>query len=381
MSKPTSAELTTLSIAEAGSLMTRGELTSTALTEAFLARIEAVDHKIASFVTLTADRARIAAKQADMELSQGLNRGPLHGIPIALKDIYETEGVLTTGHSHLRADYVPSIDAETVRRLKAGGAVILGKLATHEFANGAMTPDQPFPAARNPWNTDYQPGGSSSGSGAAVAAALCMGAMGSDTGGSIRNPAGFCGTAGIKPTYGLVSRCGIFPLSFSFDTAGPLAWTVEDNALMLDVLAGYDPNDQASAKAPKVDYGASTQRSIKGMRIALARSWYEGRPDARHGQGHRRGGARAARPGRDRRGRRLPRHPGLSHLRPRHHHRRGARHPSPGGDRDAGEVRLHDAPALPARRLPDRRAVSLGGALPAQAAASTRAPPCAATTW
>jgi aspartyl-tRNA(Asn)/glutamyl-tRNA(Gln) amidotransferase subunit A len=167
MSKPTTAELTTLSIAEAGSLMARGELTATALTEAFLARIEAVDHKIASFVTLTADRARLAAKQADMEMSRGLNRGPLHGIPIGLKDIYETEGVLTTGHSHLRADYVPSVDAETVRRLKAGGAVILGKLATHEFANGAMTPDQPFPPARNPWNTDYQPGGSSSGSGAA----------------------------------------------------------------------------------------------------------------------------------------------------------------------------------------------------------------------
>src|ERR1043165_3095095 len=202
MSKPAPAELTTLSIAQAGHLLTRGEITSTALTEAFLARIEAVDHKIASYIT-------------------------------------ETEGVLTTGHSHLRADYVPAVDAETVRRLKAGGAVILGKLATHEFANGAMTPDQPFPAARNPWNTDYQPGGSSSGSGAAVAAALCMGAMGSDTGGSIRNPAGFCGTAGIKPTYGLVSRCGIFPLSFSLDTAGPLAWTVEDNALMLDVLAGH----------------------------------------------------------------------------------------------------------------------------------------------
>ena len=247
MSKRTAAELTTLSIAEAGSLLARGELTSTALTDAFLARIDAVDHKIASFVTLTADRARNAARQADMELSQGLRRGPLHGIPVGLKDIYETEGVLTTGHSHLRADYVPAVDAETVRRLKAGGAVILGKLATHEFANGAMTPDQPFPAARNPWNTDYQPGGSSSGSGAAVAAALCMGAMGSDTGGSIRNPAGFCGTAGIKPTYGLVSRCGIFPLSFSLDTAGPLTWTVEDSALMLDVLAGYDPNDQASA--------------------------------------------------------------------------------------------------------------------------------------
>ena len=279
MSKPTptttGAELTTLGIAEAGRLMAHGETTATDLTEAFLARIEAVDPKITSFVTLTADAARRAARQADPERSRGYVRGPLHGIPIGLKDIYETEGVLTTGHSHLLADHVPSVDAETVRRLKAGGAVILGKLATHEFANGAMTPDQPFPPARNPWNTDYQPGGSSSGSGAAVAAALCMGAMGSDTGGSIRNPAGFCGTAGIKPTYGLVSRCGIYPLSFSFDTAGPLAWTVEDNALMLDVLAGYDPNDQASAKAPKVDYGASVHRPIKGMRIAFARSWHE----------------------------------------------------------------------------------------------------------
>src|SRR5215813_3154951 len=283
-----SSELATLTIAQAGGLLARGEITATALTEAFLARIEALDPKIASYITVTADRARNAAKQADLELSQGMRRGPLHGIPIALKDIYETEGVPTTGHSHLRKDYVPAVDAETVRRLKAGGAIILGKLATHEFANGAMTPDQPFPAARNPWNTAYQPGGSSSGSGAAVAAALCMGAMGSDTGGSIRNPAGFCGTAGIKPTYGLVSRCGIFPLSFSMDTAGPLTWTMEDCALMLDVLAGHDPNDQASAKTAKVDYGASAHRPIKGLRIALARGWYEAKdasvtPDLKKG--------------------------------------------------------------------------------------------------
>ncbi|MBM3647531.1 MAG: amidase [Alphaproteobacteria bacterium] len=278
-------ELTMLGIAQAGHLMARGELTASALTEAFLARIAAVDGKIASFVTLTAERARAAAEQADRERRGGLVRGPLHGIPIALKDIYETEGVRTTGHSLLRLDYVPTSDAETVRRLKAGGAVILGKLATHEFANGAMTPDQPFPPARNPWNPDYQPGGSSSGSGAAVAAALCLGAMGSDTGGSIRNPAGYCGTAGIKPTYGLVSRCGIFPLSFSFDTAGPLAWTVEDNALMLDVLAGYDANDQASVRAPKVDYGAATRRPIAGLRIALPRTWYDGQltPDMAKG--------------------------------------------------------------------------------------------------
>ena len=271
----TTNDLTTLSIAQAGQLMARGAVNSAELTNAFLKRIDAVDHKIASYITVTAEMAHNAARQADMEMKGGLRRGPMHGIPVALKDIYETAGVLTTGHSHLKKDYVPAIDAETVRRLKDGGAVILGKLGTHEFANGAMTPDQPFPVVRNPWNTDYQPGGSSSGSGAAIAAALCMGAMGSDTGGSIRNPAGFCGTAGIKPTYGLVSRCGIFPLSFSLDTAGPLAWTMEDCAAMLDVLAGHDPNDQASARSTKVDYGAACHRPIKGMRIALARSWYE----------------------------------------------------------------------------------------------------------
>jgi len=268
-------DLTTLGIAEAGRLMARGEITSSALTEAFLKRIEAIDPKIHSYITVTADVARNAAHQADREIKGGLRRGPMHGIPVALKDIYETAGIRTTGHSHLKADYVPAIDAETVRRLKDAGAIILGKLGTHEFANGAMTPDQPFPAVLNPWNVAHQPGGSSSGSGAAVAAALCMGAMGSDTGGSIRNPAGYCGTAGIKPTYGLVSRCGIFPLAFSLDTAGPLAWTVEDCALMLDVLAGYDPNDQGSAKSETVDYGAAAHGAIEGMRIALARSWYE----------------------------------------------------------------------------------------------------------
>jgi aspartyl-tRNA(Asn)/glutamyl-tRNA(Gln) amidotransferase subunit A len=273
-------DLTLLGIAEAGRLMARGDITSTALTEAFLKRIDAVDHKIASYITVTGDLARQAARQADMEMKGGVRRGALHGIPLALKDIYETAGVKTTGHSHFKKDYVPSIDAETVRRLKNAGAVILGKLGTHEFANGAMTPDQPYPTVRNPWNTNYQPGGSSSGSGAAIAAQLCMGAMGSDTGGSIRNPAGFCATAGIKPTYGLVSRCGIFPLSFSMDTAGPMAWTTEDCALMLDVLAGHDPGDQGSAKAEKVDYGAAAHRPIKGMRIALARSWYEGQNGA-----------------------------------------------------------------------------------------------------
>ena len=268
-------DLTLLGIAEAGRLMARGEITSTQLTEAFLKRIEAVDHKIASYITVSADVARAAARQADTEMKGGVRRGPMHGIPIALKDIYETAGIKTTGHSHFKKDYVPAIDAETVRRLKDAGAVILGKLGTHEFANGAMTPDQPFPAVRNPWNTKYQPGGSSSGSGAAIAAQLCMGAMGSDTGGSIRNPAALCGLVGLKPTYGLVSRAGVYTNSFSYDHAGPMTWTVEDCAIMLGAIAGHDPLDPASANRAVPDYRAALTGSIKGLRIGVLRHLYE----------------------------------------------------------------------------------------------------------
>ena len=191
-----------------------------------------------------------------------------------------------------------------------------------------------------------------------------------------------CATAGIKPTYGLVSRCGIFPLSFSFDTAGPLAWTTEDCALMLDVLAGHDPNDQGSVKAAKVDYGASAHGSHQGHahRAGPQLVRRRARRHARDEERHRRSGARAEGPRRDRRGRRLPRHPRLSHLRPRRDHRRGACDPPPGGDRDAGEVRLHDAPPLPARRLPHRRAISLGACASAASSSRTRARRCAATT-
>ena len=246
--------------------------------------------------------------------------------------------MLTTGHSHLRADYVPAIDAETVRRLKAGGAVILGKLGTHEFANGAMTPDQLFPPVRNPWNTDYQPGGSSSGSGAAVAAAALHGRHGIRHRRLDPQPAGLCATAGIKPTYGLVSRCGIFPLCFSFDTAGPLAWTIEDYALMLDVLAGYDPNDQASAKTAKVDYGAVgpplNQGHAHRRGALLVRRQGLVMPELKMGIDE---AIRASkRPRRGGRGRRVPEYLGLSHLRPRRDYCRGACDPSSGSDRDAG---------------------------------------------
>jgi len=277
------SDLTTLTIAEAGRQMASGALTSVALTEAYLACIAKVDGKLNSFITVTADLARAAARQADRERATGFTRGALHGVPIGLKDIYETAGVRTTGHSNLRVDYVPSVDAETVTRLKSAGAVILGKLATHEFANGSATPDQPFPPARNPWHLEHTPGGSSSGSGVAVATGMCAGAMGSDTGGSIRNPAGYCATAGLKPTYGLVSRRGIFPLAYSLDTAGPLAWTVEDCALMLDPLAGHDPADPGSVKAAPQDYGTAARRPIKGLRIALPRAWHEGPEDGSGG--------------------------------------------------------------------------------------------------
>src|SRR5258708_31532205 len=199
-------DLTTLTIAQPSAMLARGEITPTTLIDAYLSRIERLDPKLAAFVTLTADAARASAEQADREIAGGHRRGPLHGIAIGIKDIYETAGVRTAGQSHLKINHVPTVDAETVARLRAAGAVIMGKLATHEFATGAATPDQPFPPSRNPWNLDLQPGGSSSGSGTAVAAGLCAGAMGSDTSGSIRHPAGSCAVPGHKPTYRLLHR-------------------------------------------------------------------------------------------------------------------------------------------------------------------------------
>jgi aspartyl-tRNA(Asn)/glutamyl-tRNA(Gln) amidotransferase subunit A len=264
-----------LTIAEASRRLARGELSSRGLVEACLARVARHDGTLHAFTTLTPELARAAAAQADRELAAGHRRGALHGIPVGIKDIYETAGLRTAAHSHVKLDHVPAVDAATVARLRAAGAVILGKLTTHEFATGAATPDQPFPSARNPWNPELQPGGSSSGSGTALAAGFCLGAMGSDTSGSIRNPAGWCAVAGLKPTYGLVSRRGIFPLAPSFDTAGPMAWTAEDCALMLDVLAGHDPLDPGSAKVAPAAYGEiAAKGSASGLRIGLVRHWY-----------------------------------------------------------------------------------------------------------
>ncbi len=245
------------------------------MTKAFLARVKLVDGRLNSHLLVLEDQAIDDAKRAEAEIAAGGWKGPLHGIPIGLKDIYNTAGIRTTGHSALFKDHVPTEDAFTVSLLKQAGAVITGKLATWEFAIGGSSFDLPWPPARNPWNTALDPSGSSSGSAAAVAAGLCMGAMGSDTGGSIRGPAAWCGIAGHKPTYGLLSRRGILPLSFSLDHAGPMCWTSEDCALMLQVLARHDPQDAASADVPVADFAAGFDQKLTGLRVGVVRHFFE----------------------------------------------------------------------------------------------------------
>ena len=261
-----------LTIAEAARAFRAGGLTPVALTQAFLERIEALNPKLNAYLLVMADEARAAAGRAEAELAQGADRGPLHGIPVALKDNIETAGIRTTAQSRILLDHIPEHDAFCVAKLKRAGAVILGKLACLEFAHGAPSPDQAFPPARNPWNTDHGfTGGSSTGSGTAVAAGLAMAALGTDTGGSIRNPAALCGTAGLMPTHGRVSRRGIIPYSFSLDSCGPLAWTVRDCALMLNAIAGYDAADPSSARLPVPDTVATLDSGADGFRIGVLR--------------------------------------------------------------------------------------------------------------
>ena len=269
-------ELCFLTIAEAARRFRAGLLSPVALTEAFLARIENENPKINAYLLVTGDQALEAARGAEEELSVGRDRGPLHGIPVALKDNIETAGIRTTAHSRVLLDHVPKADAAVVEKLKRAGAVPLGKLACLEFAHGAPSPDQAFPPARNPWDRDHGfTGGSSTGSGAAVAAGLAMAALGTDTGGSIRNPAALCGIAGLMPTYGRVSRRGVIPYSFSLDACGPLAWTVEDCALVLVAIAGYDPADPGSADLPVPDFTAGLKDGVSGLRIGLLRHFFE----------------------------------------------------------------------------------------------------------
>jgi aspartyl-tRNA(Asn)/glutamyl-tRNA(Gln) amidotransferase subunit A len=264
-----------LTIAEASALISKRELSPVELVESRLQRIDRLDGELHSFIRVLREPALAAARSAEAEIMAGNRRGPLHGIPIGLKDIYETKGVATTGHSKVMIDHVPQQDATSVRLLTAAGAIMLGKLATHEFAFGGPSFDLPWPPPRNPWDTTRFTGGSSSGTGAAVAAGLVLGGTGSDTGGSIRGPAAFCGIAGLKPSYGRISRAGILPLAFSLDHAGPMAWTAEDCAIMLGAMAGHDRADPASADRPVPDYRAALASDVKGLRIGLIRHFYE----------------------------------------------------------------------------------------------------------
>ena len=239
----TSVDPTQLSLTEASRLIGRRELSPLELTEACIARSEALDPKLNVYITTTFETARREAKEATEETAAGRRRGPLHGIPFALKDLYETAGVLTTAGSPLRAEYIPSDDAHVVSMLKQAGAVFLGKLTMHEWALGGTNITEFFPTPRNPWNLDHITGGSSGGSGAAISAGLCLGSLGSDTAGSIRIPSSFCGITGLKPTYGRVSLRGVVPLNWSLDHAGPMARTASDCALILQAIAGYDDAD------------------------------------------------------------------------------------------------------------------------------------------
>src|SRR6516164_7331631 len=264
-----------LTIAEASRRIAARKLSPVELAKSHLDRIKRLDPALNAFLLVTAERALADAKAAEARQMSGGLRGPLDGIPIAHKDIYTTAGIRTTAHSRLLEHNVPNSDAHTVAKWADAGTVLLGKLATHEFAFGGPSFDLPWPPARNPWNTEHFTAGSSSGTGAAVAAGMILGGTGSDTGGSIRGPAALCGIAGIKPTYGRVSRAGVLPLSFSMDHTGPMAWTAEDCALLLQAMAGHDPADPASANRPVPDFTAGIRDGVKGLRVGVVRHFFE----------------------------------------------------------------------------------------------------------
>jgi aspartyl-tRNA(Asn)/glutamyl-tRNA(Gln) amidotransferase subunit A len=274
---PAGGDLAWLPLLEASLLVRERKVSSVELTRACLARVERLNPRLNAFITITAEQALRDAKAADADIARKQWRGPLHGIPIALKDLIDTAGVKTTAASAVFADRVPRADAEVVVRLRNAGAVLLGKLNMHEFAYGDSSAQSHFGPVRNPWNPGYVAGGSSGGSAAAIAAGLCYAALGSDTGGSIRQPAAYCGIVGLKPTYGLVSTGGVVPLSWSLDHVGPMCRTVMDTALALQPIAGYDPNDTNSLAASPADYAAALRGRPAALRLGIPRApFYEG---------------------------------------------------------------------------------------------------------
>src|SRR3954447_20498004 len=262
-------------IAEAAKLIAAKQLSPVELTQACLDRVRKLDNRLCAFVHLTEKRALAEARAAEAAVMAGGRKGPLHGIPIGLKDIVDTKRIPTTCGSKILQDNIPDDDATCAEKLAHAGTVLIGKTTTHEFADGGPSFDLPQPPARNPWNTDHFTAGSSSGTGAAVAAGMILCGIGTDTGGSIRGPAARCGIAGLKPTYGLVSRAGVAPAAFSLDHIGPMAWTAEDCALMLQALAGHDPRDPASAARPVPDYTALLGAGVKGLRIGVIHHFHE----------------------------------------------------------------------------------------------------------
>jgi len=267
-------DLAWLTVAEAAELLRAKKLSPVEYAKALIDRVERHDGKLNAFLRFTPELALEDARRAENEIARGNWRGPLHGVPYGLKDIIDYTGLPTTAHSKILQDNVAKSDAPVAERLKAAGGVFMGKLSTHEFAIGGPSFDLPWPPARNPWNRDHFCGGSSSGAGAATAAGLLPVAIGTDTGGSVRNPASMCGVAGMKPTYGLVSRRGVIPLAYSLDHVGPLTRTVRDNALMLDLMAGHDPLDPGSAAHAAGGYTTQLDQGVKGLRIGVIRHFY-----------------------------------------------------------------------------------------------------------
>jgi aspartyl-tRNA(Asn)/glutamyl-tRNA(Gln) amidotransferase subunit A len=277
-------QLIPLSITSAAELLARGEISPVELTQAYLARIQRLDPQLNCFITLTPELALQQARQFEREIQAGAYRGPLHGIPLALKDLFETAGVRTTAGSTFFSDYVPETDARVVEMLRGAGVVLLGKLNMHEIALGVTNENPHFGAVCNPWDLRCIPGGSSGGSAAALAAGLCLGSLGTDTGGSIRIPASLCGVVGLKPTRGRVSLRGVIPLSWNLDHAGPMARSVRDAAILLQAIAGYDPDDPWSADQPVDDYLEGLEEGVEGWRVALAADEYFSDPAVVDGQ-------------------------------------------------------------------------------------------------
>ena len=268
-------DLAYLTVTEGAELLRTRKLSPVEWTRALLERIAAIDSNYNAFLVVTADKALAQAKAAEAEIARGQWRGPMHGVPYAAKDIFDIEGMATTCHSKIRVNHRANSDAFVIRKLREAGAILLGKLALHEFATGGPAFDLPWPPARNPWNRDIHPGGSSSGSGAALAAGMAPAALGTDTGGSVRNPATCCGIVGMKPTYGAISLSGVFPLTYSLDHVGPMTRTVEDNALFFHALAGHDPDDPTTAKRATPDCLKDLKAGLKGLRIGVIEHFYK----------------------------------------------------------------------------------------------------------